>query len=776
MSDPLIGKQLGDYVIQSLLGRGGMARVYKGYDERLQRYAAVKVINSDFSAADQAEYTERFRREARAIARLQHPNIVGVYQFGEFEGNYYMAMVFLDGKDLRQILKEFAEKRQLMPLNEVLNIIRGIGSALDYAHSRGVIHRDIKPSNIVIDTDDRAILTDFGLALSTAEGTLGDTFGSAHYIAPEQAVSSAKAVAQSDLYSLGVCLYEMLAGKVPFDDPSAMSVALKHLNEAPPPPRQYNPDVSPAVEQVVFKILDKDPLQRYASGAAFAQALEEAIHAGIKITRPAPAVNVEPSTAIVDTRELVARADPKHLQAITGENQAVKRDKAAEPKRSRQPKPKTIQPAPPEAAPFQDEPPIQPAPELAPVQDKLPIQTRPLEPAAVQDEPPIQPAPSEPAPVQDKPPIQTRPLEPTPVQDEIPTAVFDAEFVKASLQPPLETPPDPDGVASIVAEASLAGLSQALTDDRPTPIRPPVSDEGGTVATFGGGNVVWDASDASRPVPPPGPSGSGVGLAAGRGDTPSARPRHRARWFVLLTAVVLLVALGIAYFNGALQGIVGGSGTPTGPAILASGTTSASAQTATAPTAASVTAGPSASGTRARTPTATSSPTRTRTATATATLTATSTATATVLLATASSTPSSTPVFTGGSLDAVLIYDESQVVLINTRNYTINVSKLAFVQRGKTELRLQIANFWYTDTPFSSTALPPQFCFQAFRVDRVQPVTLNNCRIAAWARVADIRWFWIAQDSSVSSFDVLSGDRVLTTCSISAGRCEISLS
>src|SRR5262249_36961564 len=153
------------------------------------RYAAVKVINSDFGAADQAEYTERFRREARAIARLHHPNIVGVYQFGEYEGNYYMAMVFIEGKDLRQILKEYAEKGQILTMPEVVNFIRGIGSALDYAHSRGVIHRDIKPSNIMLDNENRAILTDFGLALSTAEGTLGDTFGSAHYIAPEQAVS-----------------------------------------------------------------------------------------------------------------------------------------------------------------------------------------------------------------------------------------------------------------------------------------------------------------------------------------------------------------------------------------------------------------------------------------------------------------------------------------------------------------------------------------------------------------------------------------------------------
>src|SRR5688572_17939471 len=259
MADPLIGKQLGDYVIQDLLGRGGMARVYKGYDERLQRHAAVKVINSEFAAtADQAEYTERFRREARAIARLHHPNIVGVYQFGDYEGNYYMAMVFVEGQDLRQILKEVAERGEIMPYSDILNIVRGIGGGLDYAHSRGVIHRDIKPSNIMLDGENHAVLTDFGLALSIQEGTLGDTFGSAHYIAPEQAVSSAKAVPQSDLYSLGICTYEMLTGKVPFDDPSAMSVALKHLNETPPPPHLFNPDLTPEIEKVIFKILDKE--------------------------------------------------------------------------------------------------------------------------------------------------------------------------------------------------------------------------------------------------------------------------------------------------------------------------------------------------------------------------------------------------------------------------------------------------------------------------------------------------------------------------------------
>lgn len=276
-TDPIIGKKLGDYTILELLGKGGMARVYKGYDEALDRHAAVKVITTDFVAtADEAEYKERFLREARSIARLRHPNIVGVYQFGELEGLYYMAMLYLDGDDLRVRLKSYAEHGKRMPPEEIVKMAREIASALDYAHSEGVIHRDIKPSNIMM-TSRGAALTDFGLALSMAEGTMGDTFGSAHYIAPEQAISSARAVPQSDLYSLGVVLYEAFAGQVPFDDPSVMSVALKHLNEPPPPPTMYNPDIPDAVEKVLLRVLNKEPKDRYLTGKDLIAALEKAL-------------------------------------------------------------------------------------------------------------------------------------------------------------------------------------------------------------------------------------------------------------------------------------------------------------------------------------------------------------------------------------------------------------------------------------------------------------------------------------------------------------------
>lgn len=277
-SDPLIGRQLGDYKIQELIGHGGMARVYRGYDETLDRNAAVKVIEPTLIASgEEDEYRDRFLREARAIARLNHPNIVGIYQFAQEENLYFIAMAYLDGRDLRDVLKDYAEQKQMMPRDEMLKVLHDIASGLDYAHKNSIIHRDIKPSNIIVTTEGNAVLTDFGLALNAVEGTIGNTFGSVHYIAPEQAISSAQSVAQSDQYSLGVIVYELLAGQVPFDDASAMSVALKHISDPPPPIRDLNSKVTPELEAVVMKALDKEPTNRYTTVSDFIDAFEGAL-------------------------------------------------------------------------------------------------------------------------------------------------------------------------------------------------------------------------------------------------------------------------------------------------------------------------------------------------------------------------------------------------------------------------------------------------------------------------------------------------------------------
>ncbi len=275
--DSLLYQYLDEYRLESLLGQGGMARVYRAVDERLQRTVAIKVIDAPYRA--DPDFAARFEREARAIAQLKHPHIVGVYRYGEAEGLLYLAMEYIEGDNLAERLAGYRREQGVMPLAEVERIIGPICHALDYAHSRGVIHRDVTPSNIMLGRDARPVLTDFGLAL-LGNQTRGEIFGTPRYIAPEQVVSSANAVPQSDLYSLGVVLYEALTGQPPFDAPHPHDLAMLHLSEPPPPPRQLNPALSPQLEAVILTALAKAPEERFASGAALAEALAQAIHAG----------------------------------------------------------------------------------------------------------------------------------------------------------------------------------------------------------------------------------------------------------------------------------------------------------------------------------------------------------------------------------------------------------------------------------------------------------------------------------------------------------------
>ncbi len=277
--DPLIGQQLGDYVIENLLGQGGMARVYRAVDPNLNRVAAVKVI--DPGVAGDPEYTRRFKREAQAVAKLTHPNIVSIYQAGVEHGIYYMAMAFIDGVDVDWLIKDYRRENRLMSYDTLLKIIGQIVSALDYAHSQGVIHRDVKPGNIMLTPQGRAYLTDFGLVRDMAIPTLGEIFGSPHYISPEQAINSARAVPQSDLYSLGVVIYEMVAGRVPFDDAQANDIALMHIQQLPPPPSRFSPNLPRPVEAVVLKALAKKVSDRYQTGAELFNALRQAVKSSL---------------------------------------------------------------------------------------------------------------------------------------------------------------------------------------------------------------------------------------------------------------------------------------------------------------------------------------------------------------------------------------------------------------------------------------------------------------------------------------------------------------
>ncbi len=252
-----------------------MAQVYKGIDLNLKRPVAIKVINEGYRTS--AAYAQRFEREAQAVASLKHPNIVTIFRFGKLDNLYYLAMEYIDGVDLDVIMRNYTAQGELMPHADVIHIVETISSALDYAHDQGVIHRDIKPSNIMVERDGRPVLTDFGLALRLSEGTIGDTFGSPHYISPEQARNSGNAVAQSDLYSLGVVIYELLTGVVPFDDPSPTALAMQHIMAEVPSPRSFNRALSEQVEQVLFKILAKEPEDRFSSGVEFSRALNGAL-------------------------------------------------------------------------------------------------------------------------------------------------------------------------------------------------------------------------------------------------------------------------------------------------------------------------------------------------------------------------------------------------------------------------------------------------------------------------------------------------------------------
>jgi serine/threonine-protein kinase len=259
------------YLIVRRIGSGGMADVYCAEDTHLGRQVALKVLHRRF-AQDQ-EFVERFRREASAAAGLQHPNVVGVFDRGRHDGTYYIAMEHLPGRTLKEIVTTDAPLAQARVVDLGTQILQAAG----FAHRHGVIHRDFKPHNVIVDDNGAAKVTDFGIARAGASEMTetGSIMGTAQYLSPEQAQGHA-VTAASDLYSIGVMLYEMLAGRLPFEGDSAVSVALKHLSEPPPPISQFRPDVSPALESVVMAALAKDPAHRWQSADDFAEALQAA--------------------------------------------------------------------------------------------------------------------------------------------------------------------------------------------------------------------------------------------------------------------------------------------------------------------------------------------------------------------------------------------------------------------------------------------------------------------------------------------------------------------
>jgi serine/threonine-protein kinase len=281
----------GRYRVLDRVGSGGMADVYCAQDLQLGRKVALKILHRRF--AEDREFVERFRREASSAAGLQHQHVVSVYDRGEYDGTYYIAMEYLEGRSLKQVVQEDGPLEPDRAIDLTLQILR----AARFAHRRGIIHRDLKPHNVIVDEEDRAKVTDFGIARAGASDMTqtGSIMGTAQYLSPEQAQGTPVSAA-SDIYSVGVILYELLTGRVPFDGESAVTIALKHVNERPVPPSAYNGAVSPQLEAVVLRALEKDPAVRYGDADEMIGALEAA-RMGTGATRVAaagPPTMVEP--------------------------------------------------------------------------------------------------------------------------------------------------------------------------------------------------------------------------------------------------------------------------------------------------------------------------------------------------------------------------------------------------------------------------------------------------------------------------------------------------
>jgi beta-lactam-binding protein with PASTA domain/predicted Ser/Thr protein kinase len=259
----------GRYRVLERVGSGGMADVVCAEDLQLGRKVAIKLLHRRF--AQDEEFVERFRREASSAAGLQHPHVVAVYDRGAWDDTYYIAMEYLEGRTLKKLVQEEAPLEASRAIDFTIQILR----AARFAHKRGIIHRDLKPHNVIVDAEGRAKVTDFGIAKAGASDMTqtGSIMGTAQYLSPEQAQGHAVS-APSDLYSIGIILYEMLTGRVPFEGESAVTIALKQVGEAPVPPSHLNPAVPPALEAVVLKALEKDPARRFGDADEFIAALE----------------------------------------------------------------------------------------------------------------------------------------------------------------------------------------------------------------------------------------------------------------------------------------------------------------------------------------------------------------------------------------------------------------------------------------------------------------------------------------------------------------------
>ena len=270
----LIGKMLNNrYEILEKIGNGGMATVYRAKDHVLNRFDAIKFLKDEFTT--DSEFIKKFNSEAQAAASLTHPNIVQIFDVCNEDNLYYIVMELIQGKTLKEIINEDG----ILSWKWSVNVAAQIASALETAHKNNIIHRDIKPHNIIITEDGIAKVTDFGIAKAVSNSTItafGSTIGSVHYFSPEHA-RGGYTDAKSDIYSLGIVMYEMLTGRVPFDADTPVSVALKQVQEEPVEPIKYNPNIPISVNRIILKAIQKDPNQRYQNATEMLKDLSMAL-------------------------------------------------------------------------------------------------------------------------------------------------------------------------------------------------------------------------------------------------------------------------------------------------------------------------------------------------------------------------------------------------------------------------------------------------------------------------------------------------------------------
>ena len=272
------------YEIVGKIGAGGMSDVYKAKDHTLGRFVAIKVLKQEFS--EDVNFVTKFRTEAQSAAGLEHPNIVNIYDVGSQEGMYYIIMEYVEGITL----KTYIEKKGQLTFKEAISIAIQMCTGIEAAHKHNIIHRDIKPQNIIISKEGKVKVTDFGIARAVDSNTVSsNAMGSVHYVSPEQA-RGGYCDAKSDIYSVGITMYEMITGRVPFDGDSTVTVAMKHLQENITPPSQYAPDMSKALEKIILKCTQKSPERRYESTTLLIQDLKRALvdpsGSFVKIDRP----------------------------------------------------------------------------------------------------------------------------------------------------------------------------------------------------------------------------------------------------------------------------------------------------------------------------------------------------------------------------------------------------------------------------------------------------------------------------------------------------------